>query len=355
MVPAEQLATLRILDANYNRASEGLRVVEDYCRFAVSDKHLAKRCKQLRHALTAALGDLPEQQRLAARDAAADVGAEVTTPAELQRASLAGVAGASWGRIEQALRAIEEFAKLLSPRLAEEAKRLRYESYTLAKATATTLDSQERLRAARLYVLVDGDGTCEALRTQADSLVQAGVDILQLRNKRLADRELLKRAEILRTATAGTTTLFIMNDRPDLALLSQADGVHVGQEELSVAEVRRVIGPDMLVGVSTHDISQARQAVLDGASYLGCGPTFPSATKSFADFPGLAFLREVAAEISLPAFAIGGISLENVAEVLATGFTRIAVSGAILQAMSPSLAAATLRNRLTLTPGERAS
>jgi thiamine-phosphate pyrophosphorylase len=171
----------------------------------------------------------------------------------------------------------------------------------------------------------------------------------------LADRELLKRAQILRDATAGTKTLFILNDRPDLALLSQADGVHVGQDELSDADVRRVIGPDLLVGVSTHDISQARQAVLDGASYLGCGPTFPSTTKSFADFPGLAFLRDAAEEISLPAFAIGGISLENVAEVLATGFTRIAVSGAILQATSPSLAAATLRNRLTLTPGERAS
>jgi thiamine-phosphate pyrophosphorylase len=345
MFPAEQLAALRILDANFNRASEGLRVVEDYCRFALSDKHLAERCKQLRPAMT----ELPEQQRLAARDAAADVGAEVTTPAELQRASLAAVAGASWGRVEQALRAIEEFAKLLSPRLAAEAKRLRYESYTLAKATAATFHSQERLRAARLYVLVDGDGTCEALQTLAVSLVEAGVDILQLRNKQLADRELLKRAQVLRAATAGTKTLFIMNDRPDLALLSQADGVHVGQEELSVAEVRRVVGPEMLIGVSTHDLSQARQAVLDGASYLGCGPIFPSMTKRFADFPGLAFLRAVAAEISLPAFAIGGITLENVAEVVATGVTRVAVSGAILRATSPSLAAETLRDRLTLT------
>jgi thiamine-phosphate pyrophosphorylase len=350
MVPAEQLATLRILDANYNRASEGLRVVEDYCRFALSDRGLAERCKQLRHALAAAMAELPEWQRLAARDAAADVGAQITTPAERRRASLAAVAGASWGRIEQALRAIEEYAKLLSPRLAEEAKRLRYDSYTLAKATATTSQGQERLHAARLYVLVDGDGTYEALETLAASLVQAGVDILQLRNKQLADRELLKRARILRSVTAGTKTLFIMNDRPDLALLSQADGVHVGQEELSVAEVRRVVGPDLLVGVSTHDISQARQAVLEGASYLGCGPTFPSATKRFAAFPGLAFLREVADEISLPAFAIGGITAENLADVLATGFTRVAASGAILGAPSPSLAAATFLNRLTLTP-----
>jgi thiamine-phosphate pyrophosphorylase len=94
-------------------------------------------------------------------------------------------------------------------------------------------------------------------------------------------------------------------------VLCRADGVHVGQEELTIRDVRQIVGPEMLVGVSTHSIEQARQAVLDGASYLGCGPTFPSETKHFDHFPGLDFLRQVAAEISLPAFAIGGITLEH--------------------------------------------
>jgi thiamine-phosphate pyrophosphorylase len=123
---------------------------------------------------------------------------------------------------------------------------------------------------------------------------------------------------------------FIMNDRPDLAALAKADGVHVGQEELEIRDVRRIVGPRMLVGVSTHNIEQAREAVRGGADYIGCGPTFPSDTKHFDHFPGLDFLREVAAEqVSIPAFAIGGITLENLAQVLSTGFRRIAVSRAL--------------------------
>jgi thiamine-phosphate pyrophosphorylase len=139
-----------------------------------------------------------------------------------------------------------------------------------------------------------------------------------------------------------------MNDRPDLAVLTDADGVHVGQEELSVRDARRIVGPGRLVGVSTHTIEQARQAVLDGADYIGVGPVFPSQTKQFGSFAGLQFVREAAGEITLPAFAIGGITTENVAEVLAAGATRIAVSAAICAAEDPGEAARELR-RVTST------
>jgi thiamine-phosphate pyrophosphorylase len=137
-----------------------------------------------------------------------------------------------------------------------------------------------------------------------------------------------------------------MNDRPDLAVLARADGVHVGQTELSVKDARSIVGPDMLVGVSTRSIEQARQAVLDGANYIGVGPTFPSNTKRFEQFPGVKLLSAVAAEIRLPAFAIGGIDRENVGEVLAAGFTRIAVSGAITAAADPVQAAKALLERV---------
>ena len=129
-----------------------------------------------------------------------------------------------------------------------------------------------------------------------------------------------------------------MNDRADLAVLAHADGVHVGQEEVSVKDARRIVGPEAFVGVSTHCIEQARQAALDGASYVGVGPTFPSGTKSFEHFPGVELLRAVSAEIRLPAFAIGGIDRENLAEVLSTGFTRVALSGAIASAADPAAA-----------------
>jgi thiamine-phosphate pyrophosphorylase len=133
--------------------------------------------------------------------------------------------------------------------------------------------------------------------------------------------------------------LFVMNDRADLAALSDADGVHVGQDELSVNDARTIVGPKALIGVSTHSIEQARQAVIDGANYIGVGPTFPSSTKSFDTFAGLDLLRSVAAEISLPAFAIGGITRENLPQVQAAGINRVAVTGAVIGAKDPKLAA----------------
>src|SRR5947207_7798859 len=107
------------------------------------------------------------------------------------------------------------------------------------------------------------------------------------------------------------STLAIINDRADIAATAGADGVHVGKEDLSVKDVRAIVGTRMLIGVSTHNIEQARAAALDGANYFGAGPTFRSRTKDFAMFAGLDYLREVAAEIRLPTFAIGGITVEN--------------------------------------------
>jgi thiamine-phosphate pyrophosphorylase len=377
--PRERLAALRIIDANFNRAAEGLRVIEEHCRFALNDGHLTECCKRLRHDLTAALRALPRDQLHAARESQIDVGAYINTPEERSRCSLAHIAAAGWQRIQQALRAIEEYAKLLAPDIAPRVEAIRYQAYTLAKACTTTAASQERLAHARLYVLLDGRSSeCEfALRAQ--ELISAGVHVLQLRDKRLDDRTLLARARLLRRIIDENETtarqeprppgpeprtlnpepqaaerhggrslqplapspqpLLILNDRPDLAVLARADGVHLGQDELSVHDARQIVGPDLLIGVSTHNIAQARQAVLDGASYIGCGPTFPSGTKEFDHFPGLDFLREVAAEIALPAFAIGGITCENLSQVLASGFTRVAIGGAI--ATSQDAAAAT--------------
>ncbi|HPP53978.1 MAG TPA: thiamine phosphate synthase, partial [Thermoguttaceae bacterium] len=197
----------------------------------------------------------------------------------------------------------------------------------------------QRLAQARLYVLIDGAASLEEFQQKVSCLVSAGASVLQLRDKHLPDRELLSRARLLRQLTHGTPTLCILNDRPDLALLADADGVHLGQDDLPVKEARRILGPDRLIGVSTHSLQQAEQAVLDGANYIGVGPTFPSSTKEFTQFPGLELLRQVADCIRLPAFAIGGVTLENLPLVLQTGIRRVAVLSAIWQTSAPGEAA----------------
>ena len=334
-----QLAILRILDAAANRAGEGLRVVEDYLRFVLDDAHLTSVCKQLRHDLATVLAEIAPAHRLAARDTPGDVGTQIATPAELSRDTAEEVAGASLKRTEQALRSLEEYSKVVVPGVSAGFESLRYRLYTLEKALTTTRDALARLQHARLYVLLDGRASFAEFSALAAELVEAGVHVIQLRDKRLDDRLLLARARKLRELTSSSQTLFIMNDRPDLAALSRADGVHVGQEELSVQDARTIVGPTALVGVSTHSLDQARQAVLDGASYIGVGPTFPSATKTFAELAGLDLLRAVAAEIRLPAFAIGGISAENLPSVLETGFCRVAVSNAVVNAPASSASA----------------
>jgi thiamine-phosphate pyrophosphorylase len=138
----------------------------------------------------------------------------------------------------------------------------------------------------------------------------------------------------------------MINDRADLAAATNADGVHLGQDDFSVKDARAIVGTRSIIGVSTHNIDQARAAVLDGANYLGAGPTFASVTKQFATFAGLDYLRSVAAGIRLPTFAIGGISAKNLPEVLATGITCVAVGTAITAAPEPASAARELLGML---------
>jgi thiamine-phosphate pyrophosphorylase len=328
-----------VLDAAGNRAREGLRVLEDYVRFVLDDQHLTELCKQMRHDLANAISHISSNSRLAARETQADVGTELTTLSEERRSNIAGVVRANFARVQEAFRSLEEFGKLTKAEMGGWFKQLRYRAYTLERAVEITRGSTERLKKVRLYALVDGRGSADEFARLVRSLVEARVHVIQLRDKQLGDRELLARARLLRSLTWETPALCIVNDRPDLAALAGTDGVHVGQEEVSVKDARQIVGTNALVGVSTHSIEQARQAVLDGANYIGVGPTFPSETKTFEQFPGPELLKSVAAEIRLPAFAIGGITKENLAEVLATGITRVAVSGALANAADPAVAA----------------
>ncbi|MCA9267078.1 MAG: thiamine phosphate synthase, partial [Planctomycetales bacterium] len=344
--PSSSAALLRIVDAAANRAGEGLRVVEDVVRFALDDAHLTNVCKQIRHELASALAPLPLADRLRARETTCDVGIAVDSPDEYARRDLAQVLAANFVRVEQALRSLEEVLKVALPGAVRAVEQLRYRTYTLQRVAEITRAASTKLVEAAVYVLLDGRDSQGQFREMAQAIVAAGAAVVQLRDKRLSDAELLARGRVLRDVTRGTPTLFIMNDRPDLAVLADADGVHVGQDELSVHDVRKIIGPERLVGVSTHNIEQARAAVLAGADYLGVGPTFASTTKTFETLAGLEFVRAVAAEIRLPAFAIGGITPDNVGQVVAAGLRRVAVGAAVIESPVPAAVIQELTSRL---------
>ena len=341
-----EVGILRALDASINRASEGIRVVEDYARFVLDDRLLTQFAKELRHELAEIAATIPLADRHASRDTAADVGTTLSTSSEITRTDAWEVCIASQERLQQALRSLEEFCKTILPETASRFEQLRYRAYTLGKAIGTVRRNDERLAGAQLYVLIDGGKSADEFETQVKTLCSAGVDLIQLRDKRLEDRELLERAQSLVRIAGPAGVLTIINDRPDIARLAGADGVHVGQEELSVKEARTIVGPRALIGVSTHSLEQVRGAVLDGADYLGLGPTFPTTTKTFDEFPGLDFLRAASEETRLPAFAIGGISVENLPAVLETGVSRIAVASAVTGAKKPGAVVTQLKSLL---------
>jgi len=356
----ERTALLRMLDAAANRAGEGLRVIEDFARFALDDIHLTEELKALRHELTDVLRIIPADERLAARDTQADVGTTVTTPSESERASVADIVRSNFKRLQESLRTLEECskraqelceaAKNVSPaavlKLSERLEQIRYRVYTLEKAVLGTQHSRERLAECSLCLLATSSLCRQGLERVVRESLDAGVSMIQLREKELPDCEVLRLARDVRQWTRRRGALFIVNDRPDIALLADADGVHVGQDDLSVYDARRIVGPDRLVGLSTHSIGQARQAVLEGADYLGVGPVFSSSTKQFENLAGLELVRQVAAEITRPWFAIGGIGPENLDALRAAGAVRIAVSAAICRAQYPRDAARQLLDQL---------
>ncbi len=342
----------RILDASANRAAEGLRTIEEFARFIEDDPELSTRLKSLRHDLAAAMGRIPRRDLLTARDTAGDVGTTISNVAETRRTGLSEVVAAAASRTQQSLRCLEEYGKTIDPHFAASVESVRYRCYDIAAAVelrVTPDRRRRRLDASLLYLLVDADASADAFAVKIRTLSAAGADVFQLRDRGHDDRTLYERAVLGARVAREADVLFLVNDRADLAAAADADGVHVGQEELPAAAARRVVGPQRLVGVSTHSREQAEAAVVDGADYIGFGPMFPGATKSFDAFVGTDALAEVASGTPLPTFAIGGINGNNLDRVLAAGARRIAVTSAISAANDPIVATRELKRRLTLS------
>lgn len=350
----------RILDACLNRAREGLRVLEDYARFMMDSEFLVHTLKDLRHRLVAserllsatATVDTDAFSVMSERDVAGDTGTCVTGSLEQQRSSVLDIVHANARRVQESLRSLEEFGKLLNPVFAAEMKQMRYDIYEVHQRLSAVADChgpfavrRERLRTARVCVLVSQDGCCHPWKQVVESCLAGGADIIQLREKQLTDRELLLRARWLCGACRAAGTLFIVNDRPDIACMSKADGVHLGQDDCAVTDARGLIGADRLIGLSTHSVADMDTAEAHSADYLGVGPVFPSVTKQFECFAGLKLVRD-AVRSGKPWFAIGGIQQDNVELVTDSGASRIAVSSAVVSAENPELVVSMLREGL---------
>jgi thiamine-phosphate pyrophosphorylase len=329
---------LRIVDANLNRVAEGLRVLEDIARFLLNDFELSQRLKDLRHELLPSDWSL-QSQLLGTRDSEGDIAAFLD---EAERGDIASVATANAKRVQESLRVLEEVAKVHPLTLDwSRYKRARFTLYELERRLVLRLLRRDKVeQISRLYVIID----LQALKGRSEveitrEAIQGGARVIQLRDKGRSKRELLPIAQGLRRTCALFGVPFIINDHLDLALATDADGLHLGQDDLPLPIARRILPLDKVLGCSTSTVEQAVKAEEDGADYIAVGSIYETTSKLGARLAGLETLRRIKEAVSVPVVAIGGINEENLAPVIAAGADAIAVISAVLGADDAKAAA----------------
>lgn len=321
---------------------EALRTLEDVARFAVADQNLAAGIKDLRHGLVSALAGLPAAWLAANRSAESDVGRSNATPSEYRRSGLGDVAAAASSRLGESLRVIEEASKTIDPTMARQVERVRYQSYDLAAAIVRRAPG--RVEQWRVCVLLTESLCRRPWRDVAFECIDAGVDAIQVREKSLDAGPFAERVAWIVERARAANVRTIVNDRPDIALVCGADGVHCGQQDLTPSQVHQLCGRRLLVGMSTHDAVEAERAMAEGADYCGVGAMYATSVKPGAAQVGLPWLREYLARFGrVPHLAIGGITPENIGALVEAGCRGVAVSGCVCGAERPSAIVRTLQ------------
>lgn len=341
-------AAYRIIDANFNRAREALRVIEEYGRFVLDHAGLAGRAKALRHRLSAGIGRLDADLLLTCRDTVGDVGVGMAVEGQLGRGDLEDCLTAACKRLSEALRVLAEVVHTQDPVLAQILERLRYDSYTLERDITLAAGPGRLFRKVGLYVVITSDLPAEALTLTARCMA-GGVDCLQLRCKHLQDRSRLALGrEFVRMCRDGGI-VSIINDRVDLAVACEADGVHLGVEDLPVSEARRLLHRPLIVGATTHNLDELGRACQENPTYVAIGPAFATATKPDLPPAGLGYIRQALEQLAgtgIGHVAIGGITVENIDQVLHAGARTVAVCSAVTTAPDPAAACRQLKERL---------
>jgi len=327
---------LRILDVNLNRIGEGLRLLEDITRFILNDPELSEQLKNMRHELLPKDRSL-QKRLLSARKAGDDVGAFLDVDSEAERDDTVSLVSANSRRVQQSLRVLEELAKVEGDDFGldwDKFKHARFALYTLEqKIVLELLRHNKKEQVTGLYVIID----TQTLKGRAEinvarQAIQGGARMIQLRDKLRPKGMLVPLARELKKVCAESNVLFIVNDYVDLAIASDADGLHIGQEDLPTESARKMLPGDKILGCSSATLEEALRAEKEGADYIAVGSIYPTSSKSPTRLAGLKTLRQVKSKVSVPVVAIGGINEDNIAKVIGAGADAVAVISAVLGA-----------------------
>jgi len=313
----------RVLDANMNRAAEGMRVLEDIARFVLDHKQLCGAIKSCRHELRL------HASKVSSRDTKNDVGTTNSTLQEQNRNSLYDVATAAGNRCAEALRVVEEFLKLESQQNTIET--IRYTMYDLSAEVISLIGATKKQQWQLCFVMTKNDCVIAWKDTLVQSIV-AGCDCIQVREKEMSTRDLIKHVQEVKKIADVYGVQVIVNDRVDVALAAGASGVHLGEEDMSVQDARKLCGSEYIIGVTAHSPEKINELTSLGADYVGVGAMFESQTKPNVQIAPLGLLKNALAFNHL---AIGGITPENVQQLYDAGCKGIAVSASIANSETP--------------------
>jgi thiamine-phosphate pyrophosphorylase len=320
----------RVLDANTNRAAEGMRVLEDIARFVLERRELCEALKRCRHELRQAT---PSMTCVWARDTECDVGTDIAIKSETSRSNLHEIAIAAGNRCAEALRVIEEMFKLDNEENTIES--IRYRMYKLSSDVVRALGSHQRKQWSLCFILTTS-GCILPWRETVRRAIDAGCDCVQIREKTMTTQQLVEHTKEVVDITNKDGVSVIVNDSVEVALVAGALGAHLGSEDLSIAQARQICGHHLVIGATVHCVDDAKEAVHHGADYLGIGPMFASTTKPELAPKGISLLKDVLRDYpGVHHLAIGGIDPSNTGQLFAAGCKGIAMSDAIASSTNP--------------------
>ena len=321
MKQPEDLRIAQIIDANLDRAREGLRVLEDWARFGLGREDFVKRFKDFRQIL----GKNHLNYYKQARNSQQDVCEGLSHPEQFKRLTIESIISSNSARVQEALRVIEEFTRNRHDELASSASKIRYETYQLERelllANILRLRKQKLIDNNLYFITTNSNNVTERVQI----MLSCGVKIIQYRFKGGSDLENINAATKLKKLCKEYDALFIVNDRLDIALASDADGLHLGQEDLKIEHARRLLGPSKIIGLSANSETEITKAIREGSDYLGIGPVFQSTTKKSKSPLGIERVKSLTKKITVPWFAIGGINSQNISLLKENNIKKVAI------------------------------
>lgn len=318
----------RIIDVNINRFSEGMKVIEDLMRFYWQDQKILFELRKWKHLFWQHFSQY-RNQVVFARASHQDIGRKIDFDIQ-KRDKIIDILNVNFKRCQESARVLEEIFKEVSVPHSRFCKTLRFALYDLEKAFLKYININFN---PLLYVILDIATIGRKYLTEiTKACVDGGSTLLQLRETEISSaRQFLNDAENIRKISKDANVKLIINNRLDIALAVNADGIHLGKNDMPIKKAKSILNSDMLVGITVRNVREAQRAEKAGANYISLGSIFPSPTKTKIPIVGVNTLKKVSEAVSIPVIAIGGINKDNVIEVIQNGADGIAVISAVFK------------------------